>query len=132
MKINKTRTALPWAPKKEHVPFQRSEKRYEENQSFYNSKDWRMLSKTRLMDKPLCEVCQHADRLKTAALTDHLIPIHENGARLDDKNLMSMCHKCHNRKSGKEKHAGKLIAAMESDGELIPKNRNDIFKILNG
>lgn len=132
MKINKTRTHLPWAPVHEAKSFERSPERIAENQVFYNSKDWRMTSKSRLMDNPLCEVCREAGRLKEASLTDHLIPIEQGGDRFDDRNLMSMCHRCHNRKSGKERHAGALIQSDGRDGEKLPSCRDDIFKILNG
>lgn len=130
MKINKRRTALPWAPKKQPQPFQRSFEN--SNQKDYNSKLWRDTSKQNLMDNPLCAVCQADGRTKEAALTDHLIPINSGGSFLDSRNHMSMCHGHHNRKSGMERHRSPLIEATGEENELIPVKRSDIFNVLLG
>lgn len=132
MKINKTRTRLPWAPKKESKPFQRDQRKVEDDQSFYNKAAWRKLSELVKKETPLCEVCAAAGRLRIAQYTDHLIRWQEGGAKLDRRNLMAMCKHDHNRKSALEKYKPVLIEAIEMDGELIPKDRNQIFKILNG
>ena len=39
-----------------------------------------------------------------AQMVDHVRPINEGGAALDLENLQSLCHACHNRKSGRERH----------------------------
>lgn len=50
----------------------------------------------------LCAVCLKKGLLVTGAVVDHIVPISQGGARLDDDNFMSMCHKCHNKKRGHE------------------------------
>lgn len=64
---------------------------------FYNSKDWRVLSKTRLQyDNYKCVKCG-----KIASEVDHIIPIQTDKGwelRLDFNNTQSLCIDCHNDK----------------------------------
>lgn len=130
MKINKTRTRLPWAPLKKAKPFERSAEKVKEDQAFYNTADWRKLAAT-YRDEP-CEICKAAGRLRMMYVLDHIIRWQAGGSRLDRRNLMPVCKSCHNRKSGMEKHREILIETVMVDGELLPKDREDIFKIVNG
>lgn len=88
-----------WLPKRE--AFQR---RRADNQKFYNSTRWRKTRKIYLMQNPVCVQCQEAGRITAGAVVDHIKPINEGGAELDYDNLQTLCHRCHNIKSGKEAH----------------------------
>ena len=43
----------------------------------------------------LCELDKTMERIVSATQVHHIIPLSEGGARLDDKNLMALCDKCH-------------------------------------
>lgn len=62
---------------------------------FYNSSEWRVLSRSRLQgDGYKCVKCN-----KIASEVDHIIPIQTPGGwdkRLDYDNLQSLCLECHN------------------------------------
>ena len=59
-------------------------------------------------------------------MVDHVIPM-PYGEPLDVDNFMSLCHTCHNQKSGMEGHAGgPLIPHLHG----LPVDRNEIFKLL--
>lgn len=96
------------------------------DQSFYNSPVWRNTSKAYRDENPLCENCFDKGRLTDAALVDHIIPL-PVGDQFSRRNLMSLCHACHNQKSGKEGHAGGPLIAHNAG---FPVNRLEIFKIL--
>ena len=67
-----------------------------------------------------------------ATLTDHTVRWQAGGSKHDPRNLMAMCHRCHNKKSGLESHTPILVATVTNDsGELVPKDRSEIFQILN-
>ncbi|HOF38720.1 MAG TPA: HNH endonuclease signature motif containing protein [Candidatus Hydrogenedentes bacterium] len=62
---------------------------------------WQRARSIYLRNHPVCERCEQMGRVKTAALVHHIVPISEGGARLDPRNLASLCRDCHN-----EVHAG--------------------------
>lgn len=51
---------------------------------------------------------------------DHITPTEQGGALLDDRNLMTLCPSCHNRKSGIEMHEKCLVQTTETAEGLIP------------
>lgn len=79
------------------------------NQKFYKSKPWRKCREIGLIEEPWCCKCGAA-----ADVRDHKRPINpidpydSQGGRypdpLDMSNHQSMCQRCHNRKSAKERH----------------------------
>jgi len=94
------------------------------NQSFYSSAVWRKARKAKLNEKPICEVHeaqnQYVDCSSNSPI-DHVVPITAGGAKTDPNNLMTLCKKCHERKSALELHRGTLCASVRNDfGELIP------------
>ena len=116
-----------------YVPERKQQTRTEKNYGFYNSKLWRNTSRLYRMDKPLCEVAEFFGEVLEANVLDHLIPINEGGAKLDERNLMAMSHKYHNKKSGMEAHKNILIEYETIPGiGRVPTNRENIFKILKG
>ncbi len=51
---------------------------------------WRKVRDSFLARHPLCVFCN-----KLASVVDHVKPIAQGGARLDDKNLRGLCRDCH-------------------------------------
>jgi len=60
---------------------------------------WRRLRDAHLAREPLCRMCQRSDRVSAAVLVDHITPIADGGAVLDDANLQSLCRRCHDNKT---------------------------------
>ena len=130
---------MPHLPKKQprraYTVRKRSKAEYgNEAGRFYNSTAWRKLSRRYRDNNPLCEVCNE----KPAQVTDHIIrivadergyPLPTGGAAWDERNHMAMCHSCHNRKRGKERH-GFVVDSVRTENGLIPKDRWDIINIL--
>ena len=105
----------------------------DEGAKFLQSARWKKARQKILGQSPLCEVCVAAGRIPIppADVVDHIVPRIKSGALLDPRNLMPMCHTCHNRKSGMEAHDGVLVEARETRrGGLIPQNRKEIINIL--
>lgn len=90
---------------------------------FYNSKRWRNYSRRFRL---LCEVCEGEGRTTAAAVTDHIIPIQQGGAKWDSDNHMGMCHHHHNSKRGYEKR-GYVSASQEGRDGLVPQDRQSII-----
>ena len=92
----------PWLPKQNL-----QSGRQHSNTEFYQSSAWRKLRAVKLHQQPLCEECLRRGIMTPAQMVDHIRPINKGGAALDQKNLQSLCHACHNRKSGQERHRRK-------------------------
>ena len=60
--------------------------------------DWRVLRAHKLTVNPLCELCKRS----AAREVDHIIPIKAGGARLDPRNVRSLCTPCHKRITPRE------------------------------
>jgi len=71
---------------------------------FYTSKEWRSVRSVKLKLNILCENCEQHNRTALATMVDHIIPIRLGGDALELDNLQSLCTRCHNRKSGQERH----------------------------
>jgi len=52
-----------------------------------------------IKEHPLCVECNGVGQV-----VDHITPIRLGGEELSWDNLQTMCHRCHNIKSGKEAH----------------------------
>ena len=88
----------PWQPKKP------KQARLNPNSDFYHSKQWRSLRNYYIQMNPLCEACKRRDKVTAGQVVDHIKPINSGGEhlKLDLSNLQTLCHPCHNSKSGKE------------------------------
>jgi 5-methylcytosine-specific restriction protein A len=67
----------------------------------YNTQRWQRLRRMKLRVNPLCEPCLKLGRIEPAAAVDHIVAVKAPGGEAYpalDK-LMSMCLRCHNRKS---------------------------------
>lgn len=102
MPIKPQLTKRPWAV--DHVPF----KRPADHSKFYNSRKWRRVATAFRSAHPLCAACEAAGEVGPADVADHIKGLQwllDHGADPYNTNeLQSMCHSCHNKKSGKEAH----------------------------
>ena len=60
---------------------------------------WHRLRLVFLADHPLCAMCAAQGHTTAATLVDHIQPIADGGARLDQENLQSLCVACHGAKT---------------------------------
>lgn len=60
---------------------------------------WEKVRRLHLMAEPLCRMCGQAGRVMLASMVDHIVPIADGGAVLDDDNLQSLCRRCHDAKT---------------------------------
>lgn len=94
----------PWVT--ENVPFQRDRS----FQKFYNATRWRKASKAFRNENPFCNQCEKNGIVSEARVVDHIrglgFLIDNNFNPYDFKELQSLCHKCHNAKSGRESGRG--------------------------
>lgn len=74
----------------------------DKHQAFYNSKAWKKLRLTYITEHPLCENCLKNGIIKPAKEVHHKQIFSTANTEegqwnlfLDDKNLMSLCIKCH-------------------------------------
>jgi 5-methylcytosine-specific restriction protein A len=89
------RAIMPWAPKmlKRTLP-PAVEIRGTSCQRGYDYR-WQKLRHAKLSRDPFCERCEGQGVTTQATLVDHITPIVDGGARLDDHNLQSLCVPCH-------------------------------------
>lgn len=128
---------MPNIPKPKRLPWQQPKAQAGTNQKFYNSTRQRKQSIAWRKENPLCEVCLNngivkpvIQKGKRVGVMDHLIPIEKEGAKYNSLNFMSMCDPCHNKKRNAESK-GQIIEYIETEEGRIPKDRTDVFKLLN-
>lgn len=110
-------------PNKRPAYLQKKTRQPTSDQSFYGSKLWRKTRKQHIYQNPLCEVHLSLDKYVDCTFgghVDHITPTEQGGALLDDRNLMTLCPSCHNRKSGIEMHEKCLVQTTETVEGLIP------------
>lgn len=94
---------MPNAPKPKRRPWlqgsQHNSKERVVRNKFYHSTRWRKLRGMFIKEYPLCIECNGIGKV-----VDHIKSIKMGGEELDWDNLQTMCHRCHNIKSGKEAH----------------------------
>lgn len=84
--------------------------RRNDNSKFYNARRWRKVSKQYRLINPICECneCKKLNRVLPAEVVDHkrgLQYLLDNGIDpYEYKELQSMNHLCHNKKSGRDAH----------------------------
>lgn len=72
---------------------------YKENQSFYQSKEWRNLRDLVRQREPLCRECLNRGVVKLGQAIDHIKPRKDYPElALDESNLQNLCNFHHNRK----------------------------------
>ena len=102
---------MPYKPdnKQRHwVPERKAFGRRKDNSKFYNARKWRKVSVSYREAHPQCEECLRNNRVGPAQVCDHIkgldYLLDNNLNPYDEKELQSMCHACHNKKSGRESH----------------------------
>lgn len=114
---------LPKSRRPAYLPTIDRERTPTSDQRFYHSDEWQRVRWNQILRVPYCEVHQAAGVLVDCtqyAPIDHIVPISAGGAPLDERNLMTMCKSCHDRKSGFERHEKCLVATDGQEGEKIP------------
>lgn len=99
MPENPKRRQRPWLTGQNSASRQRRERN-----KFYQTTQWRRLRNMFIKEHPLCVECD-----AIAQVVDHIVSIRDGGDALAWDNLQSMCHKCHNSKSGREAHTGRGV-----------------------
>lgn len=73
---------------------------------------WQRLRRMVLSAQPLCVECQRQGSTTLAVDVDHIIPIAQGGAVLDETNLQPLCRSCHNRKTRNEQRHGETTVQV--------------------
>ena len=62
--------------------------------------DWRRFRKQVLIERPLCEDCHAAGRVKAACEVHHIVKLRTDPSlRLEPSNVMSLCKSCHSKRT---------------------------------
>lgn len=120
-KNRKRRTYIP-----KSKPFQHAKK----DHRFHQTALWTNTRKAKVMANSVCEACDHFGLTSGVDCVDHIIRIHGHGGALTDPlNLMSLCQRCHDWKSDKERRGlCNIPTRLNDDGEKIPKDLDDVFE----
>ena len=95
---------------------------------FYNSKRWKRKREAVLKrDEYLCQECKRYGKTTPATVVHHIFPLEQYPElRLNDKNLISLCYRCHeqmhNKMTGELTEKGKQWA--EKVSPLLFDDRN--------
>jgi len=90
------------------VPERKAFGRRKDNSKFYNSYKWRKFATAFRLRNPFCKECDKRGEVGPAEVCDHIRGLdflldNKLNAMSDDE-CQSLCHKCHNSKSGRESH----------------------------
>ncbi|WKW47284.1 HNH endonuclease signature motif containing protein [Myroides sp. JBRI-B21084] len=88
----------PWVF--ERKPFERTRTHADFD---YNARKWRKLRAAQLTQFPFCKHCDQLNIITIATVADHIVPVKKGGAGYELSNLQSLCKKCHDKKSAKDK-----------------------------
>ena len=118
---------MPWLnrPKKKKLP-----RRPTSDRSFYSSKTWRKTRALKIAKDPFCEVHLHLKEYVDCTFNcpvDHPVPITALGHYTDERNLMTLCVSCHERKSSMESRLGCLVEVLELKGDEIIGQGENVF-----
>jgi len=126
-------------------PWNKKEKKVykSDNYAFYNSYAWRKISKARGKQEKLCRYCKrdaakkqelkfsieelrsdnlvYDPRIQVGEVTDHIIPVNEDGAKWEKLNHQRLCHRHHNIKRNEERRGIYPKWKLNSKGNKIPK-----------
>ena len=86
---------------------------------FYSSARWRRFRLWFLRRHPICKLCP-----APATQVDHIQPIAEGGAKLDESNCQALCASCHGKKTRAEQTAEHSAPISgEGEGKTCGENR---------
>ena len=86
------------------TPLPRRDDRPNAGERGYDAR-WQQNRNLFLIHNPLCADCKVRGRTEIASEVHHIVALSKGGARLDSRNLMSLCKTCHNRRTGAERTA---------------------------
>lgn len=73
-----------------------------ERMKIYNSQRWRDIREKKMIDNPLCEICEKENRITPVDDVHHIVsfmttddPVRRNHLAYDYSNLQSLCDTCH-------------------------------------
>ena len=107
----------PWNPARP-TGYDRKDKK---TKPFYNQNRWKEASRRWRQTYPKCTVQSCRDMVSMVAgqrytgVTDHIIPIEQEGSGFDKRNYMSLCNFHHNKKSGLEKRYVVLYESQHNE-----------------
>lgn len=107
-------------------------KRVETHNKFYSTYAWQRTRARKLMDSPICEICEVVDILTPAKIVHHIVPLSENGEQLCQDNLMSICTEAHHRLAHGIMDNNKDKTIIEWNRELILKKSGEILRGMRG
>jgi 5-methylcytosine-specific restriction endonuclease McrA len=130
---------LPKPKRKSYLPKrqQRKQRKPSGSQAAYSPR-WAAYSRRLRSQRPFCEPSRAMGRLVDASpggrkgVVDHIVAYSAGGAFWDERNHMVMCKKMHDRKSQLESKQPILVETIQTPNGLVPKDRNEIIKILCG
>jgi len=95
----------PWVQEREAFG------RRKDNSKFYNSRKWRKFATAYREKHPYCVKCDDEGLVGPANVCDHIRGLDwliEQGLNpIAEEEVQSLCHHCHNKKSGKESHGNR-------------------------
>lgn len=93
---------MPWAPKplRRELP-PKVELKGGSAERGYDAK-WQRLRAAVLAREPFCRRCDSKGIVTEAVHVDHIVPLSEGGARLEDTNLQPLCVQCHVEKTAED------------------------------
>lgn len=92
-------------------------------QDWYKTRAWKKVRGQKLLTDPVCEVHKSVGMLIDCTINspvDHIIQLSEGGATTDERNLMTLCTTCHERKSSMESRGFQIGYERNDYGEKIP------------
>ena len=111
----------------------RTKRKQVEGSAILYTCNWRAVSKSHRQKFPLCQLCLLDQRLEPSTQVDHIIA-RPSGSNYDERNLQSLCHRCHGLKSSIE-HKLK-IKCIDTVFGLVPKHKGKaiqaIYKAITG
>jgi 5-methylcytosine-specific restriction endonuclease McrA len=88
---------------------------------WYHGQVWRRISERHRSEEIYCRECKSNGIMVIGDVCDHIIPIKMGGAKMDGRNLQTLCDKCHNKKRHKESMGFVQEYILNEDGDKIPK-----------
>jgi 5-methylcytosine-specific restriction enzyme A len=92
----------------------------ERSDKFYHTNNWRRLSERYRRDNPTCAQCKKNGYLSLGNLCDHIIPMSMGGSPTDERNLQTLCNRCHNKKRQDERWGKVVDSVLNDEGQKIP------------
>lgn len=103
---------------------------------FYGSPIWKRIRHLQKTKKPMCEVCEVKGIFTDCSdgnnngIADHVVRILEGGHPYDERNLLTLCKRCHNVKSNMEGKGYAPARIPSSDGYYLPECRKNVIEAI--